>query len=77
MRRVKAGESVDVTEHGHAIARIVPIVPDVLDQLVAEGRMTVAHGDLIELLDELELPVPPAGPMLPSEALAELRADER
>ena len=76
LKRVVAGEVVEVTEHGHPIARIVPLRPGVLDQLTAEGRATEAATDLLDLLDELSLPAPPAGPMLPSAALDELRAEE-
>jgi prevent-host-death family protein len=77
LRRVVAGEVVDVTEHGHRIARIVPLRPSVLDQLVLEGRATEQEGDLLDLLDSLGLPAAGGGDALPSAALAELRADER
>jgi prevent-host-death family protein len=76
LKRVAAGEVVEVTEHGHPIARIVPLRPSVLDQLTTEGRATEAAADLIDLLEELSLPAPAAGAMLPSEALVELRAEE-
>ena len=76
LKRVVAGEVVEVTEHGHPIARIVPLRPSALEQLTAEGRATEAAADLLDLLDELSLPAAPAGRMLPSAALAELRADE-
>ncbi len=77
LRRVVAGEAIEVTDHGHPIARIVPLHPGVLDQLVLEGRATEQTGDLLDLLDTLRLPAAPRGATLPSEALAELRADER
>lgn len=76
LKRVVAGEVVEVTEHGHPIARIVPLRPSALDQLTAEGRATEAAADLLDLLDELSLPAPPAGHLLPSAALAELRVEE-
>jgi prevent-host-death family protein len=78
LRRVVAGEVIEITDHGHPIARIVPLRPGALDQLILEGRATERDGDLLELLDELGLPVPAeAGRQSPSEALAEFRADER
>jgi prevent-host-death family protein len=77
LKRVAAGETIEVTDHGHPIARIVPLRRGVLDQMVAEGRATEATGDLLELLDQHGLPAPPRGRMLPSQALSELRADER
>ena len=77
LRRVVAGEVIEVTEHGHPIARIVPLRPGVLDQMVMEGRATDAEGDLLDLLEALALPAVGGGPISPSEALAQLRADER
>ncbi|HEY8692138.1 MAG TPA: type II toxin-antitoxin system prevent-host-death family antitoxin [Chloroflexota bacterium] len=78
LRRVKAGESIEVTQRGQPVARIVPIRPmNILDQMVAEGRATRAEFDLVEWLkDNPPLPVPPGMPTL-SEGLAEMRADER
>ena len=78
LKRVSNGEVIEVTEHGHPIARIVPFVRGVLDQLVSEGRASDAAGDLLELMDELDLPAPAErGKRRPTTALAELRADER
>ncbi|MHB1575371.1 MAG: type II toxin-antitoxin system Phd/YefM family antitoxin [Candidatus Dormibacteria bacterium] len=77
LRRVAQGEAVDVTDHGHPIARIVPLRPSVIDQLVLEGRATPAVGDLLDVAEEMGLPRPARGPLLASDALAELRSDER
>jgi prevent-host-death family protein len=77
LKRVAHGETLEVTDHGHPIARIVPLRPGVMDQLVLEGRATEATGDLLELADELGLPMDGSGSVLPSAALAQLRADER
>jgi len=77
LRRVVGGEVVEVTDHGHPIARIVPLRPGVMNQLVLEGRVTEASGDLLEFADEMGLPVEACGAVLPSAALAELRSDER
>jgi prevent-host-death family protein len=78
LKRVVNGEVIEVTDHGHPIARIVPLRPGPLDQLVLEGRATEAADDLLDLMDELGLPQPAeSGRPLPSQALAELRADER
>lgn len=65
-----------VTDHGHPIARIVPLRPSTLEQLVSEGRATAAEGDLLDVLDELGLPGMTANAQLPSAALLELRAEE-
>lgn len=77
LKRVVAGESLVVTDHGHPIARLVPLRPSALEQLVSEGRATAAEGDLLVLLDELDWPARPAGSDEASRALAELRAEER
>jgi prevent-host-death family protein len=74
IRRVIEGETVEVTQRGRPVARIVPLHGrSVMDQMVAEGRATAARGDLLDLK-----PLPPiAGKRLLSEVLADLRADER
>ncbi len=78
LKRVVAGEVIEVTDHGHPIARIVPLRPSVLDQLVVEGRASEGEGDLLDLMDELHLPSAPIPRRKsPSRALTELRADER
>ncbi|HKA49146.1 MAG TPA: type II toxin-antitoxin system prevent-host-death family antitoxin [Candidatus Dormibacteraeota bacterium] len=78
LKRVVNGEVIEVTDHGHPIARIVPLRPGLLDQLVLEGRATEAMDDLLDMMDELGLPqTAEVGHQLPSQALAELRADER
>ncbi len=77
LRRVVAGEVIEVTDHGHPIARIVPLVPGALEQLLLEGRAIGAEADLLGLAEEMDLPAPSVGSALPSEALAELRAEER
>jgi prevent-host-death family protein len=74
LRRVVAGETVEVTDHGHPIARIVPLHAEhTLDQLIAEGRATEAEGDLLALAPE----APIKGEAHLSDVLADMRADER
>jgi len=77
IKRVVQGEVIEVTDHGHPIARIVPLRPGVLAQMVTEGRATGAGADLLDLAETLGLPADGAGPRLPSAVLADLRADER
>lgn len=78
LRRVTEGEVIEVTAHGHPIARIVPLRSSVLDQLVLEGRATDSSNNLLDLIDSLGLPIAadPVG-RTPSAALEELRSDER
>ena len=74
IRRVRAGEGIEVTDHGHPVARLVPIhVRSQYDQLIAEGRIIPPE---IDLLDVKPVPVPPGTPTA-SEVLAEMRGDER
>ncbi len=77
LKRVLRGEAIIVTDRGNPIARIVPLQPSVLEQLILEGRVVEATGDLLAVADEMGLPFESLQPMLPSEALAELRNDER
>lgn len=76
MSRVERGESLEVTSRGRLVARIVPVRPaGGLAQLLAEGAAIPPEeeGDLLDI-PAVE-PVP--GAPLPSEVLAEMRADER
>ncbi len=77
LKRVSDGEIIEVTDHGHPIARIVPLREGALGQLVSEGRATAASGDLLDLIDEMGLPTKAAeGLMTPSKALATIRAGD-
>lgn len=44
LNRVRAGEEIVVTDHGRAVARVLPVGTErVLDRLIAEGRVTPAR----------------------------------
>lgn len=75
LRDVQRGETIEVTDHGRPVARLVPVPRETgLEELAASGRLTPASGDLLEL----GLPLAAvAGKPLPSETLADLRSDER
>ncbi len=74
LRRVAAGESIEVTDRGHPVARIVPLQRhSALDQLVAEGRAIAADGDLLSL----EPREAPARGRHLSAVLGEMRSNER
>ena len=51
LRRVKAGEALEVTDRGSVVALLVPLPdPDTpLERLVASGRATKPIGSLAEL----------------------------
>lgn len=75
IRIVASGKTVQVTDRGRPVALLVPI-PDApgLRGLEAQGRITEADGDFLDLGD----PLPPTpGIPLPSQRLADLRRDER
>nr|CEL15139.1 hypothetical protein [Kibdelosporangium sp. MJ126-NF4] len=46
LERVEHGETVEITNRGKPVARIVPVVTGELDDLIAEGRVIPAtvHG---------------------------------
>ena len=74
IRRVLAGENIDVTDRGRPVARIVPLAERrPLEQLIIDGRATRGDGDLLDSK--------PARPMRGkpslSDVLADLRADDR
>lgn len=76
LREVKRGETVEVTERGEPIARLVPIDKgaSTYDRLVAEGRLIPGKGNWEDLGPPLE---PKPGVPLPSEVLAKMREHER
>jgi prevent-host-death family protein len=75
LRRVAAGERVEITDRGRPVALLVPIGKgDVLESLAAEGRLTRASGDVLALGPPLRAP---AGKPSASRQLARARADER
>lgn len=76
LARVRAGETLDVTEHGRPIARLVPVhdpVPSpLLARLEREGRLIPATRPGYLPAHRVPLPGKSA-----SEALAEMRDEER
>jgi prevent-host-death family protein len=72
LRRVEAGETLEVTERGRPVARLVPAFESgLLAKLAREGRLVQApRGDLAALGK------PPPGGASISEALESLREDK-
>lgn len=65
---VRAGSTLTVTDHGRAIARIVPVdQPTKLERLIAEGRVTPARKQ------KSSAPEPAAANGLVSDLVAEQR----
>jgi len=75
LRRVAAGETIEVTDRGRPVALLSPL-PEAgpLERLRAAGEVDPATADLDELPAPLRLQ---AGQELPSAVLARLRRDER
>ena len=74
IRRVALGESIEVTDRGRPVARLVPLTSgSTLDQMVSDGTATYATRDI---LDITPLVLPAGSPSL-SSVLADMRADER
>ena len=57
LRRVKDGESLEVTEHGHPVAVLAPLPEPVsqFDRMVAEGRIRPATRSFDEIPPPLGL----------------------
>jgi prevent-host-death family protein len=79
LERIKAGESLEISEYGRPVARIVPATPTtgvaLLDNLIAQGRAVPAAAPG---------PIPPTPPrdeqdqgLSLSATLAQMRDDER
>ncbi len=51
LRRVQAGETIEITDRGVAVAILAPLPRPLtrLEQLIAEGKATPATGDLLDL----------------------------
>jgi prevent-host-death family protein len=74
IRRVEAGEIIEITDRGRPVAVLGPIPDDPLERLRASGDLQPSDADLAELPLPLALP---AGAERPSSVLARLRQDER
>jgi prevent-host-death family protein len=71
LRRVAAGETVEVTDRGRPVAVLVKTMPNGLARLEREGLLRGAEGDL---LDIAPVSLPPHA-IEPSRVVAEGRAD--
>ncbi len=77
LERVKAGETLEVTERGQPVAELRPCPPErrsILDQMIADGRATPAT------IRPRDIPPPlpdpnPSGPTL-TEILLQMRDEE-
>ncbi|GAB3161353.1 type II toxin-antitoxin system Phd/YefM family antitoxin [Microbispora hainanensis] len=74
---VQAGNTVEITERGRPVAQLTALPHErvVTDRLIAEGRMKLPEVEIDWAAWHALRPEP--GAPVPSEVLAELRADER
>lgn len=71
LRRVAAGETVEVTDRGRPVAVLLKTMPSGLSRLEREGQLRRAQADLLELR-----PVTlPAGARAPSALVSDGRAE--
>jgi prevent-host-death family protein len=75
LRRVEAGETIEITDRGRPIAILAPL-PQAgpMERLRSAGEIASARGRVQDLPDPLTLP---EGQEAPSAVLARLRRDER
>ena len=75
LRRVEAGETIEVTDRGRPVAVLAPLPErDPLERLRAAGDVISAARSL----DDLPKPLPlPEGKEAPSTVLSRLRRDDR
>lgn len=72
LENVAAGESIEITDRGRPVARLVPITGDPWQDLVSTGEVALAVRRL--KVDDIK---PRTYPHSASEALEQLRRDER
>jgi prevent-host-death family protein len=75
LRRVLAGETIEITDRGRPVAVLSPLpAGGPLQHLLAIGDVTPARGDIGDLPPPLQ---PAPGQPQPSAVLGRLRRDER
>ena len=71
LRRVSAGEAIEVTDRGRPVALMVRAMPQGLERLEAEGMIRRGEGDLLGIRPVRPMP----GIPLPSELVSQGRAE--
>jgi prevent-host-death family protein len=72
LKEVAAGGSIEITDRGHPVARLVPITSDPWEDLISAGEVVRAARPM--KIDDLK---PAAYTHSASETLNRLRSDER
>ena len=71
LRRVAAGETVEVTDRGRPVAVLLRTMPGGLDRLEREGLLRPGEGDLLDIRP-IKLP---RGAVAPSNVISDGRAE--
>lgn len=73
LARVRAGETIEVTDRGRAVARLVPVADESWQDLVEGGQIVPAEDPAVDVaeLEPLDLE------FRPSAEVERLRAEER
>jgi prevent-host-death family protein len=75
LARVRAGETIEVTDRGRPVARLVPVGEPTWDDLIASGVVTPPEESMADLFAEVRPhPLRPGEP-LPSESVSEGREE--
>jgi prevent-host-death family protein len=74
LARVRAGETIEVTDRGRPVARLVPVGEPTWDDLIASGVVTPPEAPLTDLREIGPSPRDPSLP-LPSETVSEGREE--
>lgn len=80
LRRVKAGETLEVTEHNQPVAILTPLPAKPMstrERLIASGELIPGKGNLSEFLKNNPPLKPPPGWKPLSESIIEARDEER
>jgi prevent-host-death family protein len=72
LARVVRGETIEVTDRGRPVARLVPVTGDTWSDMIAAGKVALA-ADEADIADE----APAAYGIDASSGLAAMRTDER
>ena len=75
LARVRAGETIEVTDRGRPVARLVP-VEETWEDLIASGFVRPPENPDFDITS-IELVEPEPGALLPSEIIRQDREDER
>jgi prevent-host-death family protein len=74
LRQVKAGECIEITEHGRPIARIVPIGPSFYEEAIISGLIIAPAISSTEPMPKL---IKATSGLNSTKVLLEMRAEER